>query len=51
VSPLSVEMVNTRLGPGLSTARATDNPDPRNINLDLPPGDEAPFASNAGGAS
>jgi hypothetical protein len=51
VSPLPVEMVNIRLGPGLSTARVTDNLDPGNIDLDLPLGDEAPPASDAGGAS
>jgi hypothetical protein len=51
MSPLPVEMVNTRSGPGLSTAGATDNPDPGNMDLDLPPGDEAPPASDAGGAS
>jgi hypothetical protein len=51
VSPLPVEMINTRLGPGLSTAGAINNPDPRNMNLDLPLGDEAPPASDAEGAS
>jgi hypothetical protein len=51
VSPLSVEMINIRLDPGLSTTRATDNPDSGNINLDLPLDDEAPPASNARGAS
>jgi hypothetical protein len=51
VSPLPVEMINIRLGPGLSTAGAIDNPDPRNIDLDLSLDDEAPPASDAGGAS
>jgi hypothetical protein len=51
VSLLPVEMVNIRSGPGLSTAEAIDNPDPGNIDLDLPLGDEAPPTSNAEGAS
>jgi hypothetical protein len=51
VSPLPIKMINTRLGPGPSTAGAIDNPDSRNIDLDLPSGDKAPPASDAGGAS
>jgi hypothetical protein len=51
VSPLPVEMINTRSGPDPSTAGVIDNPDLRNIDLDLPLDDEAPPASDAGGVS
>jgi hypothetical protein len=51
VSPLSVEMINIRSDPSLSTTRVIDNLDPGNIDLDLPLGDEALLTSDAGGAS
>jgi hypothetical protein len=51
VSPLPIEIINTRSDPSPSTAGAIDNPDPGNIDLDLPLGDEAPPTSDAGGAS